>query len=135
MVEVVTDTLVAGVALGMVIGVTMLLRSAFRHLVRSTTNPAERDERIAELIVHHWVDADLPDRYIDPEFRCGGCNFVGPTRLHHARHIAAAIRRLDEADHRIAEQLQGRQNAVRGHVCGYQDWRQCGWPGHRSRSP
>ncbi|MGX9669948.1 hypothetical protein [Mycobacterium sp. HM-7] len=106
-----TDTLVAGVALGMVIGVTLLLRSAFRHLVRSTTNPVERDEQIAELIAHHWVDADLPDRYIDPEFRCGGCNFVGPTRLHHARHIAAAIRRLDDADQRVVVQLQGRSRS------------------------
>lgn len=106
-----TDTFVFAGAIALAFGVSLLLRSAFRHLVRSTRDAAERDERIAELIEHHWVDADLPDRYTDPEFRCGGCAFVGPTRLDHARHIAKAIRRLDDDDQRIAAQLQGRSRS------------------------
>ena len=106
-----TDTLVFALTIGLVIGVTLLLRAAFRHLARSTNDAAERDERIAELVAHHWVDADLPDRFTDDVIRCGGCDFVGPTRLDHGQHVAAAIRRLDDADHRVAAQLQGRSRS------------------------
>lgn len=102
------DLVVWAVGVGMTALVWLLLRLASRHLRNAARDAAERDERIAELIAHHWVDADLPDRFTDQVIACGGCNFTGPTRLHHARHIAAAIRRLDDADHRIAAQMQGR---------------------------
>ncbi len=92
----------------MVVGIGLLIRRASRHLLRAAQDATERDERIAELIAHHWVDADLPDRFTDQVIACGGCAFTGPTRLDHARHIAAAIRRIDDADHRIAAQMQGR---------------------------
>ncbi|WP_409430569.1 hypothetical protein ACJEIK_26395 [Mycobacterium sp. SMC-16] len=100
-----TDRAVFGVGIALVLIFGLLIRFGSRRLVQAANDRAVRDERIAELIAHHWVDADLPDRYTDPVIRCGGCNFTGPTRLHHARHIVAAIRRIDDADHRIAAQL------------------------------
>ena len=100
-----TDTIAFWVGIAMVLVLSLLTRFASRRLVQAANARVVRDERIAELIEHHWVDADLPDRYIDPIFRCGGCDFTGPTRLDHARHIVSAIRRLDDADHRIAAQM------------------------------
>lgn len=102
------DTVVWGVGIAMAIAIALALRAASQHMIQAAKDAAERDERIAELIAHHWVDADLPDRFTDEVIGCGGCDFTGPTRLHHARHVVAAIRRLDDADHRIAAQLQGR---------------------------
>ncbi|MUL47573.1 hypothetical protein FZI85_24990 [Mycobacterium sp. CBMA293] len=100
-----TDTIAYALAIAILLAITLAIRAASRRLVQADNERGVRDERIAELIRHHWVDADLPDRYTDQVIRCGGCDFTGPTRLDHARHIVAAIRRIDDADHRIAAQL------------------------------